>query len=154
MPSLGARHSSGAHAVSKRRKMRNWSCALPAMKASRRLAAVPGSGGRAFLRHLEQAALHRQKRIGRPGKLAAVHALDDAGIELVGLLAHLFQERLRLLGEVDALHAPVDRVGLAHDKTRGFEPVDQATQGDLAEVELVGQLGLRRAVAARYEGQY
>ena len=49
------------------------------------------------------------------------------GVELVGLLAQLFQKSARLPGEIDALDPAIDRVRLPNDEAGGLQPVDQRT---------------------------
>jgi hypothetical protein len=77
--------------------------------------------------------------------------VGDLGIELVGLLAKLFQKAACLLGDKDALDAAVDRVCLSKHEAGRLQAIDQGAHTDLANVELVGQLGLRKSVLARNE---
>ncbi len=57
-------------------------------------------------------------------------------------------------GDIDALDPPVDGIRLADHEARGLQAVDQGSNRNLADVEFVGELGLRQAVLARDERQH
>lgn len=48
----------------------------------------------------------------------------------------------------------VDRIGLAYHEAGRLQAVDQGADGNLADVELVGELGLGHSVLARDEREY
>jgi len=80
--------------------------------------------------------------------------VGQLGIELVGLLAKFFQEAARLFGDKHALDAAIDRVRLPKHEARRLQTIDQRSHANLADVEFIGKLGLRKSVFPRDECQH
>ena len=68
--------------------------------------------------------------------------------------AELFERRRGLFGEVEAMDAPVVRVGTPLDETGGVELVDEARDGDGGEIEDARELALACALAALQAAQH
>src|SRR2546423_659035 len=92
--------------------------------------------------HRKKITLHRKQCVRRRLQCLPVDPVGYLGIELVRLLAKLLQKAAGLLGDKNALDAAVDRISLSKNEAGRLQAIDQRSHANLADVELVGELGL------------
>ncbi len=86
---------------------------------------------RGSIGHRKQIAFHCKQRFRSRLQLRPINPAGYFGIELIGLLAKLFQKTACLLCNKDTLYTAVDRICLSNDEARRLKTINQCSHTNL-----------------------